>query len=40
MSFCVSAMVAAKNAVAAPITAINDKVAGAKTKRKCSRAVM
>ena len=33
-------MVAAKNAVAAPITAITAKVAGAKAKRKCSRAVI
>ena len=34
MSFCVSAMVAAKNAVAAPIQAISDKVIGARANKK------
>src|SRR6266550_6002226 len=33
-------MVAAKNAVAAPIQAMSDKVDGARTNRKCSRAVI
>ena len=40
MSVCVSAMVAAINAVPAPIQAMTCRVSGAVEKKKLSRAVM